>query len=86
LKNAVWREVIEEVSIRAKKKSSKYSLVPWNNSLARVGRPGMTRVNGGGSLFIHSRREAGDANSMLRNSSLVNAERVVAMASGETVR
>jgi hypothetical protein len=45
----------------------------------------MTRVNGGGSLFIHSRREARDANSMLRDSRLVNAEKAVAMAEGNRV-
>jgi hypothetical protein len=46
----------------------------------------MTRVNGSGSLFIRSRREARDANSMLGYSRLVNAEKAVVMASREIVR
>src|SRR6266849_3208417 len=66
-------------SIRATR-TSKYSLAPLNSMLARLGR--IERVIGG-RRFSLSGRDREDRNSRESSSSLDNAERQVAIVSGE---
>src|SRR5712691_6913690 len=60
--------------------SSKYSLAPLNRILVRLGR--IERVGGGIRQLFGAGRGRGYRNSRRRNSRLVNAERLVAIASG----
>src|SRR6267154_2795670 len=79
LKKVICKSSSRGALIRAKI-ASKYSLAPLNLILVRLGR--IARVSGGGCWLSRAGRGRGDRNRRLSSSRLVNAERLVAIASG----
>jgi hypothetical protein len=65
-------------------RSSKYSLTPLNQKDVRTGRT--ERVEGGGRRLARSGQDRGDWNPSESDSRLVNVERTVTIASGESIR